>query len=101
MGPAGPTLAPAGAPIGFLAPPFRKLPPLPLLMHLGPWSSQFDPTAHVDPTGLQIEGQTALHGGILHSALHILYIIRVRVPLVDLVLVHLYLVHLDVAIRRD
>ena len=28
--------------------------------------------------------------------LHILYIIRVRVPLVDLVLVHL-----DVAIRRD
>ena len=33
--------------------------------------------------------------------LHILYIIRVRVPLVDLVLVHLDLVHLDVAIRRD
>jgi len=33
--------------------------------------------------------------------LHILNIIRVRVPLVDLVLVHLDLVHLDVAIRRD
>ena len=34
-------------------------------------------------------------------ALHILHIIRVRVPIVDLVLVDLDLVHLDVAIRRD
>jgi len=33
--------------------------------------------------------------------LHILPIIMVRVPLVDLVLVHLDLVDLDVAIRRD
>ena len=43
----------AGQPpaLGFGA-PFRKLPPLPLRSHLGPWLSRFDPTARATPTGL-------------------------------------------------
>ena len=52
VGPASPTVAPAGPPaLGFGA-PFRKLPPPPLRSHLGPWLSWFDPTACPTPTGL-------------------------------------------------
>jgi len=51
--------------------------------------------------GLYNDNQGSLQGAFYTLVLHILYIIRVRVPLVDLVLVHLVLVHLDVAIWRD
>jgi len=52
VGPAGPTLAPAGPLwLGF-APPFWKLPSPPLRSHLGRLLSQFDPTVHVHPTRL-------------------------------------------------
>ena len=46
--------------------------------------------------GLYNDAQGSPQEAFYTSVLHILYIIRVRVPLVDLVLVHL-----DVAIRRD
>ena len=51
--------------------------------------------------GLYNDAQGSPQEAFYISTLHILYIIRVRVPLVVLVLVHLVLVHLDVAIRRD
>jgi len=46
--------------------------------------------------GLYNDAQGSPQEAFNTLVLHILYIIRVRVPLVDLVLVHL-----DVAIRRD
>ena len=56
--------------------------------------------------GLYNDAPRPLQEAFYTPVLHILYIIRVRVPLLDLVLVHLDLVHLDlvhldVAIRRD
>ena len=51
--------------------------------------------------GLYNDAQGSLLEAFYTPMLHILYIIRVRIPLVDIVLVHLDLVHLDVAIRRD
>ena len=61
--------------------------------------------------GLYNDAQSSLQEAFYTPVLHILYMIRVRVLLVDLVLVHLVLVHLvlvhlvlvhlDVAIRRD
>ena len=64
VGPAGPTMAPAGAPLLGFWPPFWKLPLPPPRSHLGPWLGQFDPTAHVDPTGLINKGADPLLGGI-------------------------------------
>jgi len=52
VGPTGSTLALAGSLLLGFAPPFRKLPPPPLRSNLDPWLSQFDPTVHVNPTGL-------------------------------------------------
>jgi len=52
VGPASPTLAPAGPLwLGF-APPFRKLPPPPLRSHLDHLLSRFDPTVRVHLTRL-------------------------------------------------
>jgi len=52
VGPANPTPTLASRLwLGF-ASPFQKLPSPPLLMHLGPWLSWFDPTVHMHPTGL-------------------------------------------------
>jgi len=51
--------------------------------------------------GLYNDAQGNPQEAFYTPALHILHIIRVRVPLVVLVLVHLDLVNLDVAIRRD
>jgi len=54
------------------------------------------PLLHLD---LYNNAQGSLLETFYTPMLHIIYIIRVRVPLVDLVLVHLVLIHLDVAIR--
>jgi len=51
--------------------------------------------------GLYSDAQGSPQEVFYTTMLHILYIIRVRIPLVDLVLVHQDLVHLDVAIKRD
>jgi len=51
--------------------------------------------------GLYNDAPRPLQEAFYTPVLHILYIIRVRVRLVDLVLVHLVLVHLDMEIRRD
>ena len=51
--------------------------------------------------GLYNDAPRPLQEAFYTPVLHILNIIRVRVPLFDLVLIHLVLVHLDVAIRRD
>jgi len=56
VGPAGPTLALADPLLLRFAPPFQKLPPLPLRSNLGPWLSRFDPMAHANPTRLYIHG---------------------------------------------
>jgi len=53
------------------------------------------PLLHLD---LYNDAQGSPQEAFYIPTLHILYIIRVRVPLVVLVLVHLDLVHLDVAI---
>jgi len=53
------------------------------------------PLLHLD---LYNDGQGSPQEAFYTPTLHILYIIRVSVPLVVLVLVHLDLVHLDVAI---
>ena len=52
VGPASPTLAPAGPLLLGFEPPFWKLPSPPLRSNLGLWLSRFDPTAHANPTGL-------------------------------------------------
>jgi len=49
VGQAGPTLGPISALFHPMPATLRKLPPPPLLMHLGPWLSRFDPTTHIDP----------------------------------------------------
>ena len=51
--------------------------------------------------GLYNDAQGSPQEAFYTPMLHILYIIRVSVPLVVLVLVHLVLVHLDVAISVD
>jgi len=56
VGPSGPTIWPGGALLLGFASPFSNVPPPPLLMHLSPWLSQFDPTAHAHPNKLQIHG---------------------------------------------
>ena len=51
--------------------------------------------------GLYNDSQGSPQEAFYTTMLHIFYIIRVRVHVVDIVLVHLVLFHLDVAIRRD